>query len=89
MIIYPNGSFATQQGLANGNFADEEWQDKVLLVDDNSEIGQEILSGRGFEVILDGEKVIDINLLPILEVYQIPTQEERLEAIEIFLLELL
>ena len=62
MIIYPNGSFITQDNLKNINFADVEYKDKVLLIDDNSDIAKNILLGRKFKVISKGDKVESITL---------------------------
>lgn len=64
MIIYPNKSFVTRDGEPNTNFADEEYKDKVLVIDDNSDLAQSILSGAPYDIrIVDG-KVVDVFLIP-------------------------
>jgi len=78
MLIYPNGSFVTQNDKESKNFADEEWKDKILVIDDSSDIGRRILNGIPFEVILNEEKVIDINLLNLPSSTSEPTIEDYL-----------
>jgi len=64
MIIYPNKSFVTRDGEPNTNFADEEYKDKVLVIDDNSDLAQSILSGAPYDIRIVGGKVVDVFLIP-------------------------
>lgn len=60
MIIYPNKSFVTRKDRPNGNFADKEHVNKVLVIDDNSELGKQILLGFEFDVEMEDEKVVNV-----------------------------
>ncbi len=64
MIIYPNKSFVTRDGEPNTNFADEEYKDKVLVIDDNSDLAQSILSGAPYDIRIVSGKVVDVFLIP-------------------------
>ena len=63
MIIYPNGSFVTNLEIPNGNFADDEHKNKVLVIDDNSELGQKITNGEVFNVSTENEVVTDVKVI--------------------------
>lgn len=59
MIIYPNKAFVTRHGIPNENSADKGYKHRVLVIDDNSELGRHILSGGEFDIEVAGGKVID------------------------------
>ena len=62
MIIYKNGSFVTRDGEPEGNFANAEYENEVLVINDNSEMAKAILLGRQFAVVSNGNKVESITL---------------------------
>jgi len=62
MIIYKNGSFVTRDGDPEGNFADAEYKNEVLVINDNSEMAKAILLGKKFAVVSNENKVESITL---------------------------
>jgi len=62
MIIYKNGSFVTKEGESESNFADAEYKNEVLVINDNSEMAKAILLGKKFAVVSSENKVESITL---------------------------